>query len=1290
MDSDVVFFAVDDEAAGGGIDGDDIAAGVLARFQSSEREDHQHLCAAVGTIAQALKDQGIPLTPVAYFGATASSLDRLSRDPASGSDPAAASLLSFLAVAFPRVSRPVILSRWTEVSEILVRILGFNSLPPGGVKSGLRCASYLLAVGDKTNWSALSPLYAVLLSFVTAQRLKVRKECHSCLSDVLRSFQNKTVLLSASESITAIFERSLLLAGGTSSESASSEGSKGAMQVLCILNAMKGCLPLMSKKYTNTILKYLKNLLELRQSIVTRCIMEVLHVLCSSSTADVAPELLEDLLSFIALSVSDKEKSADQMASTAHLLHLGTRKVYHLNKEICVVKLPLIFNALGDILASEHEEAIVAAMEALKGLICTCIDETLIEQGVVKIKAADGGLRQSGPTIIEKICATIEGFLGYRYNAVWDMSFQVLSTTFIQLGKSSYYLMAGAVKSLADMQNLSDEDFSFRKQLHECVGSAVSTMGPENFLSILPLNLDADVSDANVWLLPILKQHVAGARLSFFAEHILVLAKDIKQKSYKLEKEGLIFSARSAKGLVYALWSLLPAFCNYPVDTSSGFKVIQEELCNALREEPDLRGIICCSLQTLIRQNNDIISNKSTGPDDKISPSATEEDHYSKSESEENLKAIQSFAPEFFSVLSETFLTCSKDSGGCLQAMIHGFALISDKKVVKKVFMATMHKLLKVTKEAVKMNQLNCSGTMLTDSSSNEASLSHERALLLDLAVSLLPGLGDKEIDLLFSAIKPAFQDEEGILQKKAYKILSIILKERGHILSNNLEELLELMIASLPFCHFAAKRHRLDCLYTLIIYISKDLFDHKRRDIISAFITEIILALKEANKKTRNRAYNLLVKIGHVYEDEEGGGKDNLLQLFNLIAGGLAGETPHMISAAVKGLARLAFEFSDLIGAAYNLLPSAFLLLQRRNQEIAKANLGLIKVLVVKSKADGLQMHLKTMVEGLLRWQDDTKNHFKAKIKLLLEMLVRKCGFDAVKEVMPEGHMKLLTNIRKIKERKERNAKSDDGESEDGESVTSRTTISSHRKWNHSRLFSDFGDEDTGDDSDAELAVAKTFSGQHRRAFTGPASGSSSIGSIRKRKTAKSLPEDLFDQSEGDPLDLLDRQKTRLALRSSAHLKRRKTSSDEPEIDADGRLIVREDGCKPRKENLFPDKDSDARRHIDSRSLTNSSIKTQKKRQKTSDSGWAHPGSEYTNKKAGGDVKRKDKLEPYAYWPLDRKLLNRRVESRAVARKGMASVMKLTKKLEGHSASSALSLKGLAFKKQRKGGKKR
>lgn len=53
-----------------------------------------------------------------------------------------------------------------------------------------------------------------------------------------------------------------------------------------------------------------------------------------------------------------------------------------------------------------------------------------------------------------------------------------------------------------------------------------------------------------------------------------------------------------------------------------------------------------------------------------------------------------------------------------------------------------------------------------------------------------------------------------------------------------------------------------------------------------------------------------------------------------------MAGETPHMISAAVKGLARLTYEFSDLISTAYNVLPSAFLLLQRKNKEIIKVSL--------------------------------------------------------------------------------------------------------------------------------------------------------------------------------------------------------------------------------------------------------------------------------------------------------------------------------------------------------------
>jgi hypothetical protein len=40
-----------------------------------------------------------------------------------------------------------------------------------------------------------------------------------------------------------------------------------------------------------------------------------------------------------------------------------------------------------------------------------------------------------------------------------------------------------------------------------------------------------------------------------------------------------------------------------------------------------------------------------------------------------------------------------------------------------------------------------------------------------------------------------------------------------------------------------------------------------------------------QTNKKTRNKAYDTLVQIGHIYEDEEKGGtKENLHQFFNMV----------------------------------------------------------------------------------------------------------------------------------------------------------------------------------------------------------------------------------------------------------------------------------------------------------------------------------------------------------------------------------------------------------------------
>ncbi|KAF8401126.1 hypothetical protein HHK36_014430 [Tetracentron sinense] len=1263
---------------------EDLCSSLLSRFSNSKQEDHQHLCAVIGAMSQELKDQKLPLSPIAYFGATISSLDRLST-ASQPSDPVIAALLTLLSMILPRISVAILRKKRDFFSKLLLRILRPESATIPGVASGLKCISHLLIVGDNVIWSEIALLYGVLLGFITDSRPKVRKQSHLCLRDVLRSFQRSAMLAPASEGITNIFERFLLLAGGSNSNA--SQGKKGAQEVLYVMDALKDCLPLMSMKFTSSIMKYFKSLMELHQPLVTRRITDSLHVLCLHPTSEVAPDVLLDLLCSLSSSASANENSVDGMMFTARLLDVGIRKVYLLNRQICIVKLPIVFNALGEILACEHEEALFAAMEALKSLIEACIDESLIKQGVDHIAGdEDVDMRRSGPTIIGKICATIESLLGYRYNAVWDMALQVVSAMFNKLGENSSFLLRGTIKSLADMQKLSDEDLSCRKQLHECFGSVLGAIGPETFLSLLPLKLEAeDLFEANVWLLPILKKYTVGARLSFFTKSILGMVELIRQKARMLEQEGRIFSSRSTEALVYSLWSLLPSFCNYPVDTAESFKGLEEVLCSALHEEPDVCGIICSSLQILIQQNKRLLEEDSNLSNNEISiPEQRARAHYTPQVAGDNLSTLRSSAKKFFSVLSGIFLKSPKDSGGYLQSTIGEFASISDRAVVKSFFRTTMQKLLTVTQKSVKAEQPRNSSSMQIDDSANKNLPLLARGQLLDLAVSLLPGLDAKEVDLLFVAIKPALQDDQGLVQKKAYKILSIILRDRDVFLSTKLDDLLELMIEVLPSCHFSAKRYRLDCLYFLIVHVSKDAASEEMKsDNISSFLTEIILALKESNKKTRNRAYDILVQIGHAYRDEERGGKkENLQQFFNMVAGGLAGESPHMISAAVKGLARLAYEFSDLVSAAYNVLPSAFLLLQRKNREIIKANLGLVKVLVAKSQAEGLHTHLRSMVEGLLKWQDNTKNHFKAKVKLLLEMLVQKCGLDAVKAVMPEEHMKLLTNIRKIKERKERKIVSNS--EEESRSLQSKATTSRLSRWNHTKIFSDFGNEET-EDSDTEYMEAKTVSGRWSKASS--LSKGSSLRSKQTRRASKSLPEDLFDQLEDDPLDLLDRQRTRSALRSSEHLKRKPESDDEPEIDSEGRLVIHE-GERPKRETPS-DPDSDARSQAGSRLSAKSSAKTQKRR-KTSDSGWAYVGKEYASKKAGGDLKRKDKLEPYAYWPLDRKMMSRRPEHRAAARKGMASVVKLTKKLEGKSASSALSMKGLKFRRnQRKGSKK-
>ncbi|MED6200947.1 hypothetical protein PIB30_090241 [Stylosanthes scabra] len=1251
---------------------DDFCDSILSRFSGSTMETHLHLCAVVGAMSQELKDQKLPSSPVAYFGAACSSLDRISVEPNPPSHVISA-LLTVISLLIPKVPAAVLNKHRVFLSQLVERVLRSLVASESVMVSGLKCLSHLLIRRNTVNWSDVSNLFKLLLGFLTDSRPKVRRQSHLCLRDVLLNFQKSSLLASASEEVKTLLESLLLLDDGADAKA--SKGTARAQQILYILDTLKESLPFLSLKCKTRILECYKILLHFHQPLVTRRITDGLSSLCLYPTSEVLPGPLLDLLSSLASSIKSTTPG-DEMTFTARLLATGMNKVYLLNRQICVVTLPLVLNALKSMFTSEHEEAIYAATDAFKSMINSCIDASLIKQGVDQISCIDDGreLRTSGPTIIEKICATIESLLDRCDTAVLDRVLQVVSAMFDKLGNSSPYFMRGVLENLVKWH---EEDFPFKKQLHECFGSALVAMGPELLLSLIPLNLEVeDLSKANIWLFPILKQYIMGARLNYFKDEILPMIERIRENARMLEAQKLLVSSRNAHALAYSLWSLLPSFCNYPVDTAECFVNLFRHLCRKIKDEPEICGIICNSLQLLIQQNKNAVEAYNT---DFNGQDMNKQGHvcYSQQVAKDNLNVLKSSARDLLYDLSDVFLIPLKDEGGVLQRTIGDIAsLEANNAIVGNLFILRMGEIKQRIEVAERL--LNCenfSSIQIDGSSSKRSAALIIKARYVDFGVSLLPGLTAEGIDALYHAIKPALMDVEGLLQKKAYKALSVILKSSDSFVSSKLKELFELMVEILHACHFSAKRHRLDCLYFLIIHASKSkdsLEDLWGKD-VEVFLVEIIIAVKEANKKTRNRAYDILVQIGHVLADEErGGNREKMHVFFDKIAGGLGGETSVMISAAAKSLARLTYEFSDLVLPAFNWLRSSYLQLPTENREIIKANLGLLKVLVVKSQAEWLKVHLQSMVEGLLKWQNSTKNHFKAKVKLLLGMLVTKCGLGAVKDVIPEEHMKLLTNIRKIQERKERKL---GAKSEETRSHFSKATKSRQSVWNHTKIFSDFDEESGG--SDGDYLNAKTISGRGRLAAT----------SVRSNvRLKKNLPEHMSDESDDEPLDLLDRQTTRSALRSSEHLKRKSRSEDdEVDLDSEGRLIICEEGKQRKEKPAEPE--YDARSEPDSHLSGKSGTKAQKRR-KTSDSGWSYTGKEYASKKASGDVNRKDKLEPYAYWPLDRKMMSRRPQQQAAARKGMASVVKITKKFEGKSASGVLSMKSLKLKKKGRGKK--
>ena len=224
------------------------------------------------------------------------------------------------------------------------------------------------------------------------------------------------------------------------------------------------------------------------------------------------------------------------------------------------------------------------------------------------------------------------------------------------------------------------------------------------------------------------------------------------------------------------------------------------------------------------------------------------------------------------------------------------------------------------------------------------------------------------------------------------------------------------------------------------------------------------------------------------------------------MIAGGLAGASPHMISATVTAISRLVFEFKGaqahrfLLDAALNffyadaisstmhneILTTLLVFLSSANREIVKSILGFVKLAIHTLPLDLLRPHLPAIVPGLLSWSHDHKNHFKLKVRHIFERMLRRFSWDAVYAYAgEEDAAKVLVNIKKRKERAKRKkaSRAEAGEDDD-EDETPKAKAGAGDAFEDVLYGSESELDDSDDENEAPAAVAPAK--HHRRAGEG------------------------------------------------------------------------------------------------------------------------------------------------------------------------------------------------------------
>lgn len=1058
------------------------------------------------------------------------------------------SSLYFLDLISPYAPQNLLQAKFTQILIKLSPVLTDSNADAPILKSSIGILETLLRVQDSTAWSIsaseASPKRGLigLMAFALDPRPKVRKRALEAVFNILSHPSDSSQIHlggsvcaeNALKSVSTLY--SDFQKGTNKSDLLGNQGNTIVAQLIHSLQLCKtviscSCWPL---SLVEPLCLVLLGISRSTEKYLISSAFDVFEALFKGmSGEDSASKLYTVLESIFDL----RPNIEDQALASSWFLVVSTAVETYTstNPFESFYLLPKVFHLVSEFFNSENNNIQSSAAQCLIAIFENGISQKVLASVESGADAdADGKINKT----LSQISEGIFQLLNVRYQGSWkDIMMVVVSLSNSLMWLSDPYLI-NCYKVIGTLRS-TDAISDGWQEAEQVIGSAIKNIGPAKTLELFPLNLDGEEKPTRTWILPLLRENVGCSDLGFFKSYFIGLSGQLEALVANLENNqpnknstAIATKVKVYETLIDQIWSIFPSFCDLPLDLRDSFdEELAKLLMNVVYNYTTLRGYIFSGLKLLVESNQNYL----TGA---LNDNYQLLKKFPKNEAARNIEYLSTFSLNMLASLFNIFAVTPIDSRTQLLECSKAYLSIISKKDLEITF--------------------NRVSTALGDALKNplagadkENDIPPTSATMLDLImqmISFLPQDSFNPLMTIFVTVSKNYTDP--LLQKRIYRMFLVISEtENGKtLITSHIEDIAQLFLQTSDQVQTTARGPRLNALACFIELLSPNLLFF-----IPSIISEVIIATKDLNEKTRESAFNLLVQMGN--KMKAGGIIDrskipgmpsdadnvsaSLEEYITIIAAGLSDTTTHTQAATILALSRVVFEFKESLNLQLlqELTGMIELFLENRNREIADATLGFVKVAVVSLPKDVVEPNLKNLIVHLLGWYREHSSHFRTKIKHLIERLLRVFGFEKISQNFPEEDLKFLNNIRKSKERAKRKKSNLIAEKLENET-------DSHRNRKH-------------------FAKMAKFESEFDRALYGSSSEDegSDVEMDEKPKDAKKNKNDqrFIVENKDVPLDLLDQQ-TLAHITSTRPMKQKLSIPDKKKFkkDAEGRLVIK------------------------------------------------------------------------------------------------------------------------------------